>query len=76
MGDKKCLDREEHLKFMRRILAFFIKIIDNVFCLVVDNVSNNKQVSRIANVPFVGSASPRYSITVMGIFVDQKSLID
>ena len=61
------LSAQEHRNFLSFILDLYELSWDNVVAIIGDNVSTNKFLSNITNIPLIGCASNRFNLAVCGM---------
>ena len=54
----------DHIEHIEKVLESYGKKMDNILCLVGDNCSVNKSMSRILDIPLIGCASHKFNLAV------------
>ncbi len=76
LEDGASLNAQEHHQFLKYVLELFGLSWQNVAFLIGDNVSTNKSLSRITNIPFIGCASHRFNLAIRDILKTEQFIID
>ena len=60
--DEEHFDSASHVAFIKDVLSFFGKSLDNVSFVVGDNAPVNLRISDLIGIPFIGCASHRFNL--------------
>ena len=64
----------DHIEHIEKVLESYGKKMDNILCLVGDNCSVNKSMSRILDIPLIGCASHKFNLAVREWITNQPQL--
>lgn len=72
-----CFDAHAHIQFFRETMEFYGQTIEKwCTCLIADNASVNKSVSRILNKPHIGCLSHKLHLDVWDMISNYQELSD
>lgn len=71
MEDESSMKARDYYDFMSFVLDVFNQRLCNVACIIGDNCSTNKALSKRASVPFIGCSIHQFNLTVQ-LFVYEE----
>ena len=63
-GEVEGMTANDHVIHLSKVLATYGKVIEDVLCMIGDNCSVNRCMSKIMNVPILGCGSHKFNLAV------------